>query len=147
MSTSKNDRARIARTISTLQTLGFTEDEALALRRISMTLRRWYELECGTDRGSIERDEATNRPYWISYTRRYLGANDTRMRTPIADRESGARRRLQSIINNRNTRSCASVSAYIQSDPRGAALYIIRPGDVPAGSNVDSCYTNGIVVY
>ena len=147
MSTSKNERARIIHMTRTLQTLGFTEDEALALRRISMTLRRWYELECGTDSGCIERDESTNRPYWLSYTRRYLGANDTRTRTPIADRESGARRRLQSIIDNRNARSCASVSAYIQSDPRGAALYIIRPGDVPADSDVDSCYTRGVCVF
>lgn len=144
---SKAETLRIARTIDTLQTLGFTEYEACALRRISMTLRRWFERECGTDSGMIERDEVTGKPYWVSYTRRYLGANDTRMRTLIADRESGARRRLQSIIDNRNARSCASVSAYIQSDPRGASLYILRPGDVPAGINADSCYTNGIVVY
>ena len=36
---------------------------------------------------------------------------------------------------------------YIQSDPRGAALYIIRPGDVPEGADVASCYNRGICVY
>lgn len=31
-------------------------DDAKALRRISMTLRRWHELECGDGSGHIERD-------------------------------------------------------------------------------------------
>ena len=58
--------------------LGFTADEVAALRRISMTLRRWHELECGTDGGVIERDEATGKPYWVNYHSRYLSANDPR---------------------------------------------------------------------
>ena len=35
----------------TLRSLGFSNEEADKLRRISMTLRRWHELECGTDGG------------------------------------------------------------------------------------------------
>mgnify|MGYP001605579533 CR=1 FL=1 len=45
-------------------------------------------------------------------------------------------------------RLCAqALRAYIQGDPRGAALYILRPGDVPQGEKPDSCYSRGLVVY
>jgi hypothetical protein len=37
--------------------------------------------------------------------------------------------------------------AYIQGDPRGASLYILRPGDIPDGADVNSCYTRGIAAY
>ena len=122
--------------------LGFTADEAAALRRISNTLQRWHELECGTDGGCIERDEATDKPFWVNYQSRYLSANDPRSRSRIADREAGALRRLAAIMANH-----AQLTTYIQTDPRGAALYILRPGDIPAGYRADSCYTNGICVY
>ena len=122
-----------ARQNVTLQALGFTSDEADKLRRISRTLRRWYERECGDEYGCIERDETTGRPYWL---------NSRNMRRyPIADRESGAKRRLYKIINGK------PLSTYIQTDPRGASLYIIRPGDIPDGASVESCYTRGICVY
>jgi hypothetical protein len=112
--------------------LGFTADEVEALRRISLTLRRWHELECGTDGGVIERDEATGKPYWLT---------DFGRRSPVADREAGALRRLQKIMEGR------PLSYYVQTDPRGAALYILRPGDVPEGLSVESCYTRGVCVY
>jgi hypothetical protein len=121
--------------------LGFTADEVEALRRISLTLRRWHELECGTDGGVIERDESTGKPYWVNYHSRYLSAHDPRSRSRIADREAGALRRLQKIMEGR------PLSYYVQTDPRGAALYILRPGDVPAGLSVESCYTRGVCVY
>jgi len=136
--------------------LGFTSDEAATLRRISNTLQRWYELECGSDHGVIERDEATGKPYWVNYHSRYLSANDPRSRSRIADREAGALRRLAVILKNVNARRFDALpnggemkllQTYIQTDPRGAALYILRPGDIPAGSRADSCYTNGICVY
>ena len=45
--------------------LGIGYDEAQALRRISMTLQRWGELECGDGNDycswSIERDEGTDK--------------------------------------------------------------------------------------
>lgn len=143
----KNEALRRARLDSYLLTLGFTDSDVASLRRINSTLRRWYELECGDGNGIIERDEATGKPYCINYTRRYLGANDARMRSPVADRERCALRRLSSIIKARNARTDAPVSTYIQSDPRGAALYILRPGDIPAGTSVESCYTRGVCVF
>lgn len=140
----KTEAMRRARLDAYLLTLGFTDSEVASLRRINSTLQRWYELECGDGNGMIERDDATGKPYWISYTRR---ANDARMRSPVADREAGALRRLAKIIKARNARTDAPVSTYIQTDPRGAALYILRPGDISAGDNVESCYTRGVCVF
>ena len=127
---------------NTLTALGFTPEEAESLRRISMTLHRWHERECGTDWGCIERDEATGKPYWRNS--RTVG------RTSIPDREAGAKKRLAAILKARNGRlqySPNDVSAFIQTDPRGAALYIIRPGDVPEGGDVSAHYSRGICVY
>lgn len=39
------------------------------------------------------------------------------------------------------------ITYYLQTDPRGAALYILRPGDVPEGKDVDAYYNRGICVY
>ena len=152
----RTEAERLTAQENNLMALGFTANEAEALRRISRTLRRWYELECGTDRGAIERNEATGRPYWCAE----VGSPRTGFRivqTPVADRERGALRRLGRIMGNRNTRIWAASSApavrdvavhqYIQSDPRGACLYILRPGDVPTGADPASYYTRGVCVY
>lgn len=124
---------------NTLLSLGFTIDEAAALRRISLTLRRWHERECGNDQGAIERDETTGKPYLVTEKGR---------RWPVADRETGARRRLAAIIQSRNERAAEPIlNTYIQTDPRGAALYILRPDDVPAGKDPAAYYSRGICIY
>jgi hypothetical protein len=168
----KRDAIRQNEQEARLLELGFTRDEAAALRRISMTLQRWFELECGNSNEytsyAIERDEETNKPYMAYYPNQGKSR-----RVPIADRETGARKRLTSILNARNRRvpennrclkcgysgpctTCPKcvirtvssvLSAYVQTDPRGAALYIIRPGDVPEGESVESYYNRGICIY
>lgn len=143
----RKQAVRITAQENTLIDLGFTHGESESLRRISMTLRRWHELECGIDGGCVERDEATGIPYWINYNSRYLSANDPRNRHRIADRESGALRRLAAIMAERNDRESVPLSHYVQTDPRGAALYVIRPGDVPDGADVGSYYSRGVCVY
>lgn len=179
----KREALRQTQQENTLINLGFTRAEAESLRRISMTLHRWHELECGVDGGGVERDETTGKTVWYS--------QHTGRRTPFPDRETGAKKRLQAIIDARNSRevrhtacdrcgldiegvapfnewrdrgnnagdehhrhapakddgSYGPVAAYIQGDPRGAALYILRPGDVPEGKDADAYYTRGICVY
>lgn len=143
--TTKREFLRQQRQQEVLQGLGFTETEANQLRRISMTLQRWYELECGTEAGHIERDEETNKPYMV---REYRGKQ---YRVITADRETGAIKRLQGIIHARNIRQPRAedplLSYYLQTDPRGAALYILRPQDVPAGESPAAYYSRGICVY
>ena len=123
--------------IEQLKSTGISEADAIALRRISMTLQRWYELECGDGYGFIQRDEETGKPRYINT--RY---DHTRRGYFIPDREGGALKRLAVIMAR-----YPGLEAYIQSDPRGAALYILRPGDVPAGKDADAFYDNGIAVY
>jgi|SRR5215510_1612777 len=159
----KREALRQTQQENTLLDLGFTRDEAIALRRISMTLQRWYELECGNsnDYGSwaIEReDNGDGKPFMVHHHYLHGRGKDYTTRTPIADREAGAVRRLTKIIADRNDREAGALltdvkdeismlSYFLQTDPRGAALYILRPGDVPAGEARESYYNRGICIY
>lgn len=144
----RNTTEMLRRLMSTLQSglppsvgataYNATWDDALALRRISMTLHRWHELECGTDHGCIERDEKTGKPHWYNPN---APVHMVRV-VSIPDREAGALKRLAKIMAR-----YPSLSYYVQTDPRGAALYILRPGDVPAGADVSSYYSRGVAVF
>ena len=116
-----------------LETEGVTYQDAQALRRISMTLHRWHEMECGTDRGAIERDEQTGIPYFRT-------VKGTRYRT--RDMETGALKRLDVIMAR-----YPHLTHYIQGDPRGAALYILRMQDIIEELEAGSYYNRGIAVY
>lgn len=136
-----------------LQGMGFTYDESAALRRIEMTLHRWAELECGVEGHNpqitlaIERDEKTQRPFMRQMGPGYGGQWMDR-RWPVADREAGALKRLDSIVKARNERSTLAdqVAAYHQGDPRGCALYIVRLSDVPNKGTIEQYYTRGLAV-
>ena len=132
--------------IARLQSLGFTYEQANKLRRISMTLRNWFELECGTGNDrvtrSIERDDNGNgKPFLRT---QFMGMdgkwNDRRF--PVVDREAGARRRLAAIMEPFKRR----LVAYVQTDCRGAALYIIRKSTIH-GQDIQSVYNRGVAVY
>ncbi len=129
---------------SALCTLGFTPAEAESLRRISLTLHRWSEHECN---GTIERDEDRgNKPYWSN-----LNTGEHYV-CRVPDREAGALRRLEKIVARRNREVVApfagsELTYYVQGDPRGGTLYILRPGDVPEGKDAGSYYNRGICVY
>jgi hypothetical protein len=115
----------------TLQSLGLSWDDCETLRRCSMTLHRWAEHECN---GAIQRDEVTGKPYVHS-------TYDGRKLYPVADREAGAIRRASKLLADHG------LKLYHQGDPRGAALYVIRPCDVKPGEDVDSVYNRGVAVY
>jgi len=138
---SKSEKTRINLLIDKLINEGFTRDDAKALRRISMTLRSWYTAECGTSNDyaswSIERIGDNQRPYRVT---RYRKGECTT--TPISDRENGAIKRLNAIMQ-----SVPTLSYFLQTDPRGCALYILRPCDIPEGKKAESYYSNGIAVY
>ena len=122
-----------AEVISRLTSIGIEYEDALTLRRIAMTLHRWHELECN---GEVQRenDDGTGKPFWLSPNGVF--------RCPMPDRETGALKRLAKLMAR-----YPELSAYVQGDPRGAALYILRPGDVPEGKDADAYYSRGIAVY
>lgn len=148
-----------------IRALGISQEDAEALRRISMTLRRWFELECGTGEGqvsiSIERDgdEPDSRPYKrIQYP---VAGGYVDRKYPVADRETGARKRLTKIMERYPT-----LIAYVQGDPRGCSLYILTAEQIHCSANcgcvnnaevenapcehdlkmIDSIYTRGIAI-
>ena len=125
-------------TIYALARLGILPGDIDKLRRISSTLNRWHELECGdsNDHASwgIERDEVTDIPYMVTYWYRHNDGKPTRRR--IADREKGALRRLATIMA-----AYPELGYYIQGDPRGCPLYICQKDDANGQR-----YTNGIAV-
>jgi hypothetical protein len=127
----KNEFQRRQRLTSTLENLGFSESEVEQLRRISNTLQKWYERECN---GDIERDDETGKPY--------SGESSRGRKWFVPDLENGAEKRLQKIMSTH-----PGLSYYLQTDPRGACLYILRPDDVPAGKNPAAYYSRGICVY
>ena len=132
MGTTKREQEDRARIINNLLAVGFTRDEASLLRRISMTLRRWYELECGTENDygtsfAIERGSKVDgkfvadpdgKPFMRTAYNRKGEYKISHYLT--ADRERGAIKRLDAIMTQH--KNC---TYYLQTDPRGAALYII----------------------
>jgi hypothetical protein len=130
---------------------GISFADATDLRRISMTLHRWHELECGDSNDyaswTIARGRKVNGAFEYDdngtpFEERHVHSENKARYTPIADKERGALKRLAEIMTR-----YPSLGFYVQGDPRGASLYILRPGDVPTGSNVDSCYNRGVAVY
>jgi hypothetical protein len=132
---------------------GFTESDAMALRRVSMTLHRWHEMECGNgddvSSWAVVRGERKNSvtfeyddngaPY---IERHFHRGSSVAQYTRIGDRERGAQKRLAKIMAR-----YPDFQAYVQTDPRGASLYILRPSDVSADTDIASCYNRGIAVY
>ena len=59
---------------------------------------------------------------------------------PIADRETGARKRLKAIMAK-----YPGLRAYVQGDPRGCSLYILTPEQI-SEHDINSVYTRGLAV-
>jgi len=130
----RKDAMRINEQANQLAKVGFSWDEAEKLRLISKTLHSWCERECN---GDIERDGISDKPYHFYEVQTRSGWQ--RKGYPVPDRETGALNRLKAILALH-----PGWDYYYQTDPRGAALYL-----VPAGSkNVESCYSSiGICIY
>ena len=123
---------------------GISFPHAQELRRISMTLHRWHELECGDGNNyaswSIVRGKKTGKVFEYDddgkpYLERHVHTSNEPTYSLIADRERGAQKRLSAIMAN-----YPILTAYIQGDPRGCALYI-------GEGLTDSNYSHGIAVY
>lgn len=127
--------------IHRLRQIGISLDDAMKLRRIAMTLHRWSELECGDGDNykswCLVRDDETDKPFMEIHPH-----DGKSYRYRVNDRERGAEKRLAKIVAK-----YPGLSFYIQGDPRGAPVYIIRPGDVPDGEDVGSYYNRGVAVH
>ena len=134
----KREKQRIFELQSKLAELGFDYHETEALRRISMTLSRWAERECN---GEVEVDD-DGRAYSVNHGGPWNGWKVTRYRVP--NREAGAKRRLAKILANH-----PDFTYYHQTDPRGAALYLVNKAQsLYSLQTIDSNYNQiGIPVW
>jgi hypothetical protein len=170
----KREAQRYVWLYEALRSHGITQDEVDTLLRCSRALHTWAEHECNGeiqrdsdsyiicsqgncaktsyvsaeeakgplsincpacgDPAPIKRHVATGKPYWTRDT------SDPSWRYPTPDREAGALKRAATIAE------AHGLTIYHQGDPRGCCLYLLRPGDVPEGSDPGSCYSNGIAV-
>jgi hypothetical protein len=138
-----NKRQRQARFFDMMTRVGFSADETITLLKAEGALQRWAEAECGTGTEthtvSIERDETTGKPFRRVQFRRAGQWKENRY--PVRDMEAAALRRVAAIAE-----AHPGMSFYHQGDPRGCALYLIRPGDVPTGERAESYYSRGIAI-
>lgn len=133
MSMTRRDKERITHQMDQCAALGLSRWEHDALRRASMTLQRWGEMECNHD---VQRDEVTGK-----VTIRYcLNNGDMSKPRPCADRETPALKRCKAIAD------AHGLVFYHQSDPRGAQVYIGRPDDLK-GQPIDQVYSRLVCVY
>ncbi|HEX2901217.1 MAG TPA: hypothetical protein VHS96_15980 [Bacteroidia bacterium] len=141
---------------SRLQALGFTYEEAVSLRRIEMTLQRWAEQECGDSNSyaswAIERDEETGKPFMVRHIYATPGLKGGMHKYPIADRETGALKRLRAIVAARDARYRAlggdgqnDLIPYHQTDCRGCMVYLVKRSDLD-GKPIDQVYNRGLAV-
>jgi hypothetical protein len=149
-----------------LTALGISRPDAEALRRISMTLQRWFELECGNSddfkswslvrghapRREFYRDAETQAAKWRTvgeftyaddgapYLETHFHDRNVPVYARVTDREAGANKRLAAIMAK-----YPDLVAYVQTDPRGAALYILEKAQTP--QPYDQFYSRGIAVH
>jgi hypothetical protein len=138
-------RQRTAAFFDMMSRVGFSTSETETLLKAERALQRWHELECGTDSGcggtvSVERDEESGKPFRrVQFMAQ--GGKWFDHRQPCRDMEKAAHKRISSVLQGKS-----GLSAYIQGDPRGCALYILRDGDVPEGKEPCQYYNRGIAV-
>lgn len=174
MSRTKREWEDIHRQIQALRELGISYDDAWTLRRCSMVLRKWFEGEWGNSDNygswAIVRGRKDHKPdcptmFAVDSTdhgpcacrrRDFVHDDDgapfleriarqgppQASHTPIPDREKGARKRIATILAKHE-----ELQAYIQGDPRGCALYVLKAADVPLGEDASCFYTRGIAVF
>lgn len=114
-------------------------DDAQTLRRAALTLQRWSELRCGieaTDNKlatiSIEQDDNTGQ--WFRYWRGHLAGKYTTLKQREPNRYTGAEKRIRATLKPHG------LYFYVQSDPRGAPLYV---SDKPID---DSNYSSALAI-
>lgn len=107
-------------------------DDVCFFRRDSMTLRSWFERECGDSNDyaswAVERDPDTDIPYLVTYL-----YNGKERKTRIPDREKGARKRIAARCER------LGLKYYIQTDCRGLALYLSREEINGQNYNANGC--------
>ena len=132
----KQERADRNRVDASLIALGFSQGECNKLRRISEDLHTWYEMECNycimtgfmRDGEFVECSNREECKELGSTCKAYIQRSGQSPITLIPDSEhleKKATKQLDAMIQDHNASGKPLVAYYLQTDPRGAALYII----------------------
>lgn len=120
-----------ARLCDRMVRVGLSVEETAALVRSERALHRWSERQCNED---IEVDDDGRA--WLHWRDSWGRVGRYRIPNP----EPGALRRASAIA------AAHGLDIYQQGDPRGCALYLLRPGDVPDGEDVNAWYSRGLAI-
>ena len=127
---------RIARLYANCTAAGLEIHETTALMAAERALSAWAVRECN---GEIQRDEETGKPYRRNPDR----DTSNTPREYIRDGEAAAMRKATAAAANVIAAGCV---LYRQGDPRGCALHLVRPSDIPEGGAVNQYYRRGIAL-
>lgn len=134
-----------------LQTAGISWEDSCALRRIAMSLHRWHELECGDGndyaswciaRGRKENGEFVYDDAGKPFLERHAHSENKARYSSMPDRERGAIKRLRKIMAR-----YPEFWSYVQTDPRGASLYVGQYTPATKGADPALFYNSGIAVH
>ena len=124
--------------VATLQQIGVSYADAEALRRISMTLHRWHELECGNDsrcivRGNLESGEFQYADDGKAYFE-VSGRSGKNRYWPTPDRETGALKRLAAILEALQNRDARAAERLMKRHILSTKPFILAAIDGPGGA-------------
>lgn len=129
--------SKTLRTLRLAQSLAhfkLSPDDIAKLLRIEEKLRRWHELRCGIDAGHVEEIGSEGSGKWEFVNRHGH-------RSPIRDAGKQARKALNAF-----TAENPDLIFYVQADPRGCALYLLKKSQVDSGEDVNAVYNRGVAI-
>jgi hypothetical protein len=111
---------------------GLDWEDANTLLSCERALHKWHEKECN---GEVEQDEDTGKVWNVFLPIRFR----------VSNKEASTMRRLEKLLAyyNDDTHKNDPLMIYVQSDPRGCALYLYRKSDLyKRPYPIDACYSS-----
>lgn len=140
----KKQKENLTRLENNLCKMGIRLADVRHLLRIERALNRWHAMECGTRIGKVDVYVFTDVKTGHTMKRVEHRGNDGNLYTNVyrtRNAEATALKQLRRLM----LPYCDTLVPYVQSDPRGCSLYILRKSDV-AGADISSVYTRGVAV-
>lgn len=126
---------RTLRLAQSLAHFKLSPDDIAKLLRIEKKLRRWHELQCGVDAGHGEEVGGEGSGKW-EFVNRHGN------RSPIRDAGKQAGKVLNAF-----TAENPDLIFYVQTDPRGCALYLLGKQQIGFGETAETVYTRGVPIF
>jgi hypothetical protein len=129
--------SKTLRTLRLAQSLAhfkLSPEEIAKLLRVEKKLRRWHELQCGVEAGHVEEIGGEGSGKWEFVNRHGY-------RSPIRDAGKQAEKALNAFTDENS-----DLFIYVQPDPRGCALYLLKKSQVESGEELSAVYMRGVAI-